>query len=67
MAILKIKSLGNDSWNRPTYITESGGIVKNTDLTNEPTVYNLYTSSNFDGEPDLPIRKDFKIIVVEKF
>ena len=64
---LKIKFVGYDDWSRPVYKTEKGTFLKNVDIDGEPTVHNLNTAGSFDGEPIGSIKKDFKIVEVEKF
>ena len=60
--ILTLKFIGIDSWDRPVYRDQSNRLWK--DVTLGSTKPQLYSAldDNFDGEPDLPIRKEFLIL-----
>lgn len=67
---MKLKYLGNDSWDRPVYEDENGRIWKDLD-DREGTEPSLCTSLNnaFDGEPDTPmyVMKKYEGVKVEFF
>ncbi|MEY8507208.1 hypothetical protein AALA78_03085 [Lachnospiraceae bacterium 42-17] len=60
--LLTLVPVGIDSWDRPVYKDHLGHLWK--DVTLGSTKPQLYSAldDNFDGEPDLPIRKEFLIL-----
>jgi hypothetical protein len=62
---LKVKRLGEDWFSRPLLKNiETGAIYCNTDLVDDLTSEEWCTTSS-DGEPDCPLRKDKKFVLVE--
>lgn len=51
--VIKLKLIGEDSWNRPVYEDDKGNIFKDTNLGDGKLA--LCTASSFEGEPDTPI------------
>ena len=58
--ILKLEFLGQDSWDRPVYKTESGSLVVDVDPRKDhgPDLCTKY-KNEFNGEPEDPISKDW--------
>lgn len=59
---LVLKYIGDDSWSRPVYQDQFNHLWKDVDL-GDCTLPSLYSAYNneFDGEPDMPIRRKFAI------
>ena len=57
-----LQLIGVDGWSRPVYQDESGQLWKDVNLGNgEPDLYSS-ADNDFDGEPDMPITGDYKIV-----
>ena len=58
----KLHFIGVDYWDRPVYQDESGILWKDITLgCGKPCLYSS-ADNDFEGEPDMPIRDEFKII-----
>jgi len=56
----KLSYIGTDGWGRPVYEDESGNLWKDVNLGDGEI--SLHSTSEFDGEPDMPIQGEFEII-----
>lgn len=65
--ILKIKFIGIDNWDRPVYKDEKGTIYKDTNLGIGEIDLHTSSNNNFYGEPDMSIKENTKIEIVESF
>ena len=65
--ILKVKFVGIDNWDRPVYKDEKGTIYKDTNLGVGEMDLHTSSNNNFYGEPDMPIKENTKIEIVENF
>lgn len=61
--VLKLKYLGSDEWSRPVYKDQFERLWKDVSCGSD-TIPNLYSVEGYEyeGEPDLPISRDFEII-----
>lgn len=55
MTHLKLKYLGNDSWDRPTYRDQYNNMWKDVSLGKNPSLSTLCDVENFEDEPSFPI------------
>ena len=53
--------VGVDSWSRPVYQDEFGQLWKDVNLGNGEPYLHSSTDNDFDGEPDMPIKGDYRI------
>lgn len=65
--ILKVKPVGIDNWDRPVYKDENGKIYKDTNLGSGELALCTSSNNNFYGEPDMPVKENIKIEIVENF
>lgn len=62
----ELSFIGIDSWDRPVYQDESGQLWKDVNLGCGKPYLHSASNNDFDGEPDMPIKVEFKIIKKEK-
>ena len=66
MREISVKLIGTDYWGRDVYQNiESKRLYKNLENPKLKSLA-LYTTSEFEGEPDMPLREDIIITVVEQ-
>lgn len=65
--ILKVKFVGIDNWDRPFYKDKKGKIYKDTNLGIGKIALCTSSNNSFYGEPDIPIKENMKIEIVENF
>lgn len=58
----KLYFIGIDSWNRSVYSDESWQLWKDVNLGSGIPALHSMCNNDFDGEPDMPIDKNFKIM-----
>jgi len=59
---MKLAFIGIDSWDRLVYKDENGGLWKDVTLgSDSPELYSA-CNNDFDGEPDMPITKEWEIV-----
>ena len=63
LIVKQLRFIGVDGWSRPVYQDESGQLWKDVNL-GDGNLY-LHSASDFDGEPDMPIKGEFEIIKQE--
>ncbi len=62
MEKIKLVFAGIDSWDRPVYQDEHGVLWKDVTLGSDyPSLYSA-CNNEFEGEPDMPIRKEWEIV-----
>lgn len=61
----QIKRIGTDRWNRPVFQGESGKIYCDINLGKETPKYCTKLNNDFDGEPDLPMPKNWNPTILE--
>lgn len=65
--ILKVKFIGADNWDRPVYKDEKGKMYKDTNLGKGEIALCTSSNNDFYGEPDMPLKENIVIKVVENF
>lgn len=65
--LLVLKYIGIDSWSRPVYQDQFNHLWKDIDLGyfSKPSLCSV-CPNDFDGEPDSPIKQDFKIEPIQE-
>ena len=62
----KLHFIGVDGWDRPVYRDESGRLWKDVNLGDGTPYLHSAVDNDFDGEPDMPIRGEYKILEQEE-
>jgi hypothetical protein len=64
--MIKLTCIGTDGWSRPVYEDEDGRIWKDVNLgSGEPYLHRV-CNDDFEGEPDMPLTGEYKIIKANK-
>ena len=61
----KLHCIGIDSWDRPVCQDEEGRLWKDVNLGEGEPYFHSVADNDFDGEPDMPIEGEYKIIQKE--
>lgn len=60
---MNAKFIGMDSWSRPVYECEDETLIKDIDpRADRPPVLCTSVNNAFDGEPDMPVKKDITLL-----
>lgn len=64
--IVTMNPIGTDPWSRTIYKDTEGNLWKDVTLENGDSIPYSVHNNTFDGEPDLPIQKEFMIFLPER-